>query len=264
MSDNKLLQFKAKVKGEEKEFVFYGEYKETEIKSLMEDKKFPTIEEDVDNLKLMEIKNGKEVPYEVTSRSWAGYEYDETDAFHQTWTSLTMENIQSEYDFSYINPDIQKIADTYKEEQIQLEDGSSVQKYGIYREPDGLVSVAAVTKEEIYFIGDSDELVVDISRESGDVLSDNYFAENSLFELIEDAKEGKEKLLFSAMEYGVPNAQEKKPDKVADTKAVDSRDKAVEKEKTKKPSVLDKLHEKQEKIKGTEKKAPQKKHEQEL
>ncbi len=259
MSDNKLLQFKAKEKGEEKgeekEFVFYGEYKETEIKSLIDDKKFPTIEEDVDNLKLMEIKNGKEVPYEVTSRTWAGYQYDETDAFHQTWTSLTIGAIQSEYEFSYIDPGIQKIADTYKEEQIQLEDGSSVQKYGIYREPDVLVSVAAVTKEEIYFIGDSDELVIDISRVTGDVLSDNYFAENSLFELIEDAKEGKEKLLFSAMEYGVPNALEKKIDEVADSR---------DKEKMKKPSVLDKLHEKQEKIKGTEKKAPQKKHEQEL
>lgn len=181
----KLLQFEASEKGVNKEFVFYGN---CEKKCLdVWGRPFDTICVDEEDLRLVQIVDGREVPYEVKGTTWTGMPYDEEDAFEQTWTALTQEEvIDVPYHFSYVDADIQSVVDYYKKEKVEDQNGQLIQRYFIYRDPEAVYEISAATKSELYYLNLQDEGTVNIGRSDKCVYSDNHFAEGAYFKLLYD------------------------------------------------------------------------------
>jgi len=179
----------AKLSG--KHFVFYGDV------SIEEEKHVPvgSLDIEYENLAIMEVVDGTEVPFTMTSYTWSGHKQTEENAVTDILSRYSRNETIAHHRFEliFLCDNIKNNIDVYRTEEALNLNGRGI-PYRIFYGPFlNSYELSLATTEFLYYHHDDEILMLDI--ETGGVVSDNYFAEVGFAESESNINKGLEKKL---------------------------------------------------------------------
>lgn len=181
----------AEVKLDGKHFVFHGDVSIEEIKHIPID----SFDIEYENLAIMEVVDGTEVPFTMTSYTWFGHKLTEEDAIADVISRYSRNETAAQHGFEliFLCDSIKNTIDIYRNNIALNHDGRDI-PYRIFNGPFcNTYELSLATNDFLYYHHDEEILMLD--TETGGVISDNYFAEVGLVESESNINKGLEKKL---------------------------------------------------------------------
>lgn len=138
-------------------------------------------------------KEGKEIPFSPSGRTWPGEKYDATKMISNF---LLHEMIGSKrYETVYIEPSLKEFLSFYRT-CIEV-DEMKFQNRILSHDMHEIYDLSLVTNDYTYYM--SCDQVLMLSTKTREIVSDNYFAEVGFWDSVENIENGKETLLWGTL-----------------------------------------------------------------
>jgi len=170
-------------KNEERRFRFYGEVEvKAEENSL-----------DFSDLTIFEVVNEVEKPFQITATTWVGTALNAEDALADVISRWT--RFEAGFEVFSVAEKIHLFCDKYRFITLVAGERNIPYKilYGTFLEE---YDLGLVTDKYTYYVRGCDQLLM-LHTDTGEIVSDNYFAECGLVDSISAVETEKEKLLYA-------------------------------------------------------------------
>lgn len=183
---NKLLEFKIDGGGM-RHFEIHGDTKET----ILDFSDNPYL--DFSDIEMYEIKEGTQTPYEPVATAWATGRkltvYDATDDV----INRMVRNQTEDFEVLYVREDIKEFVDNYRKNKALVFAEREIPYRIINNKYISAYELHLATDSFLYYMN-CDEMIM-LRTASGELVSDNYFAEVGYYESLEAIEKGEEKKL---------------------------------------------------------------------
>lgn len=151
---------------------------------------------DVDDISIKEITEAGEVPFQITAKHWIGEQITEWEALCDVISRYMRK--ESGFQVLYMHEELKAYLDTcneylhteYRELPYKIRHGYFLYEYEL------LLVTDAYT-----FYGDGESALM-LQTDTGEVISDNCFAEDGLLQSLEAIEEGEEQELYRREDIG--------------------------------------------------------------
>lgn len=144
------------------------------------------------DLTAREVVNGKGTDFEPSGHTWAGRKYDVEDMI-STFLSSLIKN-SDEYKSFYLDAGLQEMVGEYTKDVVLSLKGKEIPRRILSVDMFNLYELLFVTNEYIYY--NHDELILMLTSDTHEVVSDNYFAEVGLFDSFDNVLARTETLIW--------------------------------------------------------------------